>query len=327
MGVRFDPHWHYHGLECLRLENEHVALEILPELGAKILRIHDRARDRDVLWRAPRVAPHTAPFGANFDDHWAGGWDEAFPGGAASVTRHGDAIPYMGELWMQRARWYVEECTTDRVVLVFSVDTPITPARWQRRLTLEAGASAFTLDYRIENIGFRPFDFNWGLHAVQAISPDHRFDVPAVRGEVDEDGGGVLGRTGEFYRWPMLGERDMRRPLGPEALDFTLHYLTELREGWLSCTDTAARRGFGLVFDRAVFPVVWLWASYGGWRGNYHAIVEPWTGYPSSLADAVTAGHARELVPGRALETSLSAVVYGGVESVSALRADGSVTP
>ncbi|WP_033287811.1 hypothetical protein [Amycolatopsis jejuensis] len=327
MGVRFDPHWRYHGLECLRVENEHVALEILPDVGAKIHRIVDKARDHNVLWHAPRVAPHTAPLGSNFDDHWAGGWDEAFPGGEASATRYGDAIPYMGELWTQRAEWHVEECSAQRVVLVFSILTPITTARWQRRLTVEAGVSAFTVDYRIENIGLRPFDFNWGLHPVQAISPAHRFDVPARQAEVAEDGGGVLGRVGDRYRWPLFGDRDLCRALGPEALDFTLHYLTELDDGWLACTDTAARRGFGLTFDREVFPVVWLWASYGGWRGAYHAIVEPWTGYPSSLADATALGRARVLAPGEALETSLSAVVYGGVESVSSLQADGSVRP
>lgn len=228
---------------------------------------------------------------------------------------------------MHEAAWRVDEDSNDRVVIVFTVLTPITPARWQRRLTLEAGASTFRLDYRIENIGTRAFDFNWGLHPAQAISPSHRVDVPARKGEVDEDGGGVLGRTGETYAWPRLGDRDMRQALGPEAVDLTLHYLTELDDGWLACTDTDARRGFGLVFDREVFPVVWLWVSYGGWRGNYHAIVEPWTGFPSSLSEAVAAGRARVLEPGESLETSITAVIYGGVESVSRLQADGSVTP
>jgi galactose mutarotase-like enzyme len=326
MAVRFDPHWRFRGMECLRLENEHLALEILPELGAKIHRIVDKARDEDVLWHAPRITPHTVPFGANFDDHWSGTWDEVFPGGVAAVNRHGDAIPYMGELWTQHARWHVEESSEQRVVLVFSILTPITPARWQRRLTLEAGSSAIRLDYRIENVGLRPFDFNFGLHPAQAVSPAHRIDVPARLGEVDEDGGGVLGRNGETYEWPMLGELDVRRVLGPEALDFTLHYLTDLTDGWLACTDTTARRGFGLTFDRTVFPVVWMWLSYGGFRGAYHAVVEPWTGYPSSLPDAVTAGRARSLAPSEAFETSISAVVYGGVESVSRLQSDGSVT-
>jgi hypothetical protein len=326
MSCRFDPHWRYHGLECLRLENEHVALELLPELGGKIYRLVDKARDHDVLWHSPRVAPHIAALHSNFDDHWPGGWDEAFPGGAPSTNRYGDEMPYMGELWTQRAEWRLEQCSPQQVELVLLITTPITPARWERRLTLTTGSPVIGLRYRLENVGYRPFDFSWGIHPVQSISPSHRFDVPARRAEVDEHGGGVLGSKGDAYAWPQFGELDMRRALGPAADDFALHYLTELEDGWVACTDTAARRGFGLVFDRAVFPVVWLWLVYGGWRGYYHAIMEPWTGYPSPLAEAVAAGRARELAPGAALETQLSAVIYGGVESVSRLNADGSVS-
>jgi hypothetical protein len=323
--VRFDSRWRYRGLECLRLENEHVALDVLPELGAKIHRLVDKARDHDILWHSPRVAPHLVPLHANFDDHWSGGWDEAFPGGAPSTNRYGDELPYMGELWTQHAEWRVEEDSPERAEVVFSTMTPITPARWERRLVLESGSPVVRLRYRIENLDRRPFDFNWGIHPVQAISPAHRFDAPARRAEVDEHGGGVLGRKGDTYDWPLFGDLDVRRVLGPETDDFALHYLTELDDGWVACTDSAARRGFGLVFDRAVFPVIWLWLVYGGWRGYYQAIMEPWTGYPSPLAEAVAAGRALTLGPGQALETEVSAVLYGGVESISRLGADGSV--
>jgi hypothetical protein len=162
---------------------------------------------------------------------------------------------------------------------------------------------------------------------VQAISPAHRFDAPARRAEVDEHGGGILGNQGDRYDWPHFRELDVRGALGPDADDFALHYLTELDAGWVACTDTAAERGFGLVFDHSLFTVVWLWMVYGGWRGYYHAIMEPWTGYPSPLADAVAAGRARSLEPGAVLETKLAAVLYGGVRSVSNLTGDGSVTP
>jgi hypothetical protein len=325
MGCRFDPHWRYHGLECLRIENEYLSLDLLPELGAKIYRLVDKARDHDVLWHSSRVTPHAAPLSANFDDHWSGGWDEAFPGGAPSVNRYGDELPYMGELWTGHAEWHLEECSRNRVRLYTSITTPITTARWERWLELESGRPVARIRYRIENLGYRPFDFNWGIHPVQAITPNHRFDVPARRAEVDENGGGALGQKGHVYSWPVLGDLDVRRALGPEMCDFALHYLTELDDGWVACTDTVAERGFGLVFDRLIFPVVWLWLVYGGWRGYYHAIMEPWTGYPSRLAEAVASGRARYLDPGEALETTLTAVVYGGVDSVSSLSADGSV--
>src|SRR5437868_12323182 len=98
---------------------------------------------------------------------------------------------------------------------------------------------------------------------------------------------------------------DVRRALPADAGCCALHYLTELRDGWVATTDTAARRGFGLVFDRELFPVVWLWMVYGGWRGYYHAIAEPWTGYPSPLAEAVAAGRARTPDAGAVLATEV----------------------
>jgi len=325
MTCRIDDGWAYRGLKCIRLENEHIAVDVLPELGGNIFRLIDKVRDHDLLWKSPRVRPHRAELHANFDDHWAGGWDEAFPGGAPSLNRHGDQLPYMGELWTQAARYEIAASGPDAVELVLTIDTPITPARWTRRLRIERGSPAMTIAYRLEHTGFQPFDFNWGIHPVQAISPAHRFDVPARRALVDESGGGALGTLGDSYDWPIFGSLDVREALGPEVASFALHFLTELEDGWVAATDTRARRGFGLCFDRELFGVIWLWLVYGGWRGYYHAIVEPWTGYPSPLADAVAAGRARVLNPGEVLETEVTAVLYGGVQSVSRLQADGSV--
>jgi len=49
---------------------------------------------------APYLCMHRAELHANFDDHWAGGWDEAFPGGVPTPNRYGDLLPHMGELWI-----------------------------------------------------------------------------------------------------------------------------------------------------------------------------------------------------------------------------------
>jgi Domain of unknown function (DUF5107) len=326
MGARIDDRWTYHGLQVVRMENARLAVDVMPELGGKILRIVDKRGDRDVLWHSPRVEPHRAELHANFDDHWPGGWDEAFPGGAPSLNRYGDQLPYMGELWTTAAAHRIVRADPGGVELELTLATPITPARWTRRLVLDGDAPVLRIGYRLENAGTMPFDYNWGLHPVAAISPRHRFDVPARLAEVDENGGGTLGVKGDRYEWPMFNGTDVRHALGPDAGCFALHYLTELSEGWVATTDTATRRGFGLVFDHALFPVVWLWMVYGGWRGYYHAIAEPWTGYPSPLAEAVAAGRARVLDPGGVLETEVTAVVYEGVEGVSRLSADGTAT-
>jgi hypothetical protein len=72
--------------------------------------------------------------------------------------------------------------------------------------------------------------------------------------------------------------------------------------------------------------VVWFCLVYGGWRGYYQALVEPWTGYPSPLDEAVRAGQARVLEPGQTQSTEVTAVIYDGVEQVTRLSPDGTVS-
>lgn len=326
MSCRVDAGWSSCGLRSLRVENERISVEILPSLGGKIHQFVDKARDLDVLWHAPGVAPRAAPLHADFDDHWSGGWDEIFPCGLRSTNRYGDELPHMGELWTGEAAWSIVEAGPDHVEVVLSQSTPITPARWTRTLSLEAGSPVLDVAYTLENVGSAAFDFNWGLHPALEISPSTRFDIPARRGEVDDSGGDLLGRTGQVYDWPQLGSLDLRQALSPTANCFALHYLTELEDGWVAATDIARQRGFGLVFDRAVLPVVWLWLVYGGWRDYYHAILEPWTGYPSSLVQALQRGRALTLLPGEVLETRVAAIVYSGVRSVHRLERDGFVS-
>jgi hypothetical protein len=331
MSPRIDPHWTYRGLPAVRMENRWMAVEVLPDAGAKIFRLIDKVADRNVLWENPRIPPHRAPVFASMDDHWSGGWDEIFPGGAPSTDRYGEASPYMGELWSAVGWQWRAEASRDEVTLTCWVETPITPARYTRVLRLTDDAPVLRSDIRLEHIGTMPFDYCLGIHPSLAISPRHRFDVPGTDVEVDEFGGERrLGERGDRYTWPMLRLRDgttvdVRRIQGPEIRSFALHYVTGLTAGWAACTDTSIRRGFGLVFDRDLFQVVWLWQVFGGWRGYYHAAMEAWTSWPGALADAVKSGRAREMKPGDVLETTVHAVVFGGVGAVHELRADGSV--
>lgn len=319
-----DDNWTHHGLRVVRLQNRHLAIDVLPQRGANIFRVLDKHRDLDVLWKSPRVAPHVAAVHADFDDHWAGGWDDAFPGGRSSRNRYGDLLPYMGEVWTAPADYRVE-VADDAIVLSTTVRTPITPAELTRTITLRADEERFTLSYQLSNIGTMPFDYNWGVHPSLAIRPGMRFDIPATRGLVDEAGGELLGLPGDEYDWPTLRGRDLRTADDIDVGAFALHYLTGLTAGWVAATDVADRRGFGLCFDHELFPVVWFCLVYGGWRGYQQALIEPWTGYPSPLQDAVAAGRARLLDPGETQRTEVVAALYDGVAAVSELRPDGTV--
>ncbi|HEX9245599.1 MAG TPA: hypothetical protein VGA35_05510 [bacterium] len=329
MPVRVDDGWSYAGLPVVRIENAALVADIVPSLGGKVLHLVDKRADRNVLWRHPRIPPHAGPLQANVDDHYSGGWDDAFPTGSPGQNRWGDQLPYLGEIWNLALTARLEEGSSARARLVLEGQTPITPARWTRTITVEGDAPALSIETRIENTGYLPFDFNWGSHPALAVHPGFRIDVPATTARVDDAAGGALGRSGDSFEYPILrtpgGEIDVRRVLPPETGAYALHILEGLAAGWVAATDVPHRYGFGVVFDHQVHRAVWQWMVYGGFRGWYHVILEPWLAGPPSLEDAVAAGEARVLGPGQVFEDRMWGVLYHGVEGVAGLHPDGSV--
>ncbi len=317
------------GRAVVSLENAALRVSVMPDAGGHIFELIDRVADRDLLWHNQRTPLRPAPYGAYFDDWWSGGWDEIFPSGDLG-TFHDESMPYMGELWC--VPWTVESWSdAGEAVILGSAFGTIAPARFERRLALHADEPVLRVRYRIENLDTRPLPFTWGIHPVFAVTPDHRIDLPAGEMLVGVSSDPSMGTPGQVYRWPSLpdpaapgGMRDMGRVRARDAAVFGGHWATGLREGWLALTDTRTKRGVSILFDRAVFPDAWLWQVYGGWRGHHHLAIEPWTGHPQRLDDAITAGRALELAVGGMLETEVAFVLHEGLESVSAVeqRAD-----
>ena len=329
MSARLIRGWSVHGLEAWILENAALRVVVLPDAGGKVLELVDKAADRDLLWRNPRVPPRRAPFGANFDDWWCGGWDEIFPTGDVAHL-HGEPLPYMGELWS--VSWAAREQVAapgTAAMATFGLGT-IAPVRFERVLELRGDQPVLRASYRLTNLDRRPLPFVWGIHPAFAVSATHRIDLPATQMLVGAASDRSLGSVGQTYTWPYLpvpdapGDGlDVRQVRGAEALVFGGHWATELREGWLALTDASTARGLAMVFPLDVFPAVWLWQVYGGWRGHYHVALEPWTAYPMRLDDASATGRARSLGPGETLEANLAFVVYAGRTSVERVEQAG----
>jgi galactose mutarotase-like enzyme len=323
MSTRLIRGWSVHGFDAWILENAALRVVVVPELGGKVLELVDKAGDRDLLWHNPRTRPRRAPFGGNFDDWWCGGWDEIFPTG--DVARlHGDPLPYMGELWS--VPWTVrDESVSERAVAITTIGhATVAAARLERRLELRGDEPILRATYRLANLDLRPLPYLWGIHPAFAVSSDHRIDLPAASMLVGVSSDVTLGAPGDTYEWPNLclpgganATRDMRRVQPREAAVFGGHWATQLAEGWVALTDTRARRGIAIAFPPDIFTAVWLWQVYGGWRGHYHVALEPWTGHPMQLDEAVEAGAASMLGIGETREASVALVVYADQDGVA----------
>src|SRR5512139_1217139 len=107
--LRLDLNWQYRGLQVVRLENDLLCIDILPELGAKIYNFVHKPSGRNLLWHNPTLPPAPQQYGAAFDDNWSGGWDELLPNDLPRPAEapYGDLLPDHGEFWSQAAGWEV----------------------------------------------------------------------------------------------------------------------------------------------------------------------------------------------------------------------------
>jgi hypothetical protein len=327
-GARVSDAWSYHGFLALVLENSRLRVTVVPGHGAKILELSSKRAGRDLLYHHPRVDLRPPVFGANADDWWTGGIDEIAPTGHAAVV-NGEQLPFLGEFWSQAWGHAIDDAGPERAAVHLWAEGVITPLRIDRWLELAPDSAVLRARHRLTNVGVEPVDFAWGIHPGIAVQPGSRIDVPARRG-VYAEGHAVNGvEPGTEFDWPILpaggGALDLgvARPADPPSWELT--YAAQLAGGWLAVTDPDGS-GFGVAFDERVFPVVWVWGVWGGWRGLYTVAVEPWTSWPARLDEVIAAGRQRTLDPGETLETELLYVAYEAMATVSGIDGDGRVS-
>ncbi len=242
---------------------------------------------------------------------------------------NGDILPDHGEVWCQPSEWEVVEAGREVASVRFTSFGRVLPTRFEKLVTLCSGEQFIRLHYKFTNSGSQPLPFLWNIHPPMVVTPDTRLDVPAHTGFVDAWNSERF-EAGAQFEWPYgttrQGERvDLRlvMPSNAPAADF--FYLPDVRQGWYAVTDRAAQVGFGLVFPLEVFPHLWLFRTFGGWRGLNTLILEASTGYPNDLTIAHGAGHCAVLDPETTIEAEVLATAYEGVTGVQHIGADGVV--
>jgi hypothetical protein len=329
--VRFEREWQYNGCRVLRLESDLLRVDVLPEVGGRIWSLVHKPEDREYLWHHPRIKPAVVPPGTGYDDTFAGGWDELFP--SDSLCRHeGETYPDHGEYWTRTLDWALER-EGDACTVHLSAEGAVTPTRMERWITLQAGSPVVRLQYRLTHLGEHAFDYMWKLHPALRVGSSHEILIPGGAARIAAAGCGRLSSDRTDFVWPHApgGPGDTvdlaHIPATSGVPGWEMVYVTELHAGWCGVLDHATRSGLGIAFDRDLFNNVWLFQSFGGWRGlNNLAILEPSTAFPYDLAEAARSGRIARLEPGQVLETQVTAVVFTGREGIEDIALDGQVS-
>jgi hypothetical protein len=235
----------------VELANARLRVTVLPELGGKIARLTSRATGREWLWRNPHLPYRPAAPGDSYVAlHDTGGIDECFP------EVHGEVF---GRSW-----------TEEQGGAALAFATP----RYRLARSLRLGDASLELRYALENRSNRELAFVWCLHALLAIGPGMRLELP---GGAEVVPGPERRLAEKSFLAAGGGEVGLRTADGAEALHFA--------------------------FDPREIPFVGLWQNYGGWSGAgtepyFNLGIEPSIGDADSLEEARARGTAGVLAPG-----------------------------
>ena len=285
---------------ALEMENESIALTLLPELGGKLISLRDLRAGHEWLWRSTRLPLARHTHGASYIEVAdTGGWDECFPTVAPCVyplsPYRGRALPDHGDVWSQP--WATEVQQSREQLLIASTCRSVTlPCTFSRRLRLRGAAPTLEMAYEVHNQGRDAVAFIWSAHPLFALSAGMRLQVPPdARFNVYSTTPTSALPDGRGLQWPFTVHSDGHAvaldPLpGPDAGIAFKIWSDPLSAGW--ATLDAPRAALHLRFDVSEVPQLAVWLNAGGWSGiggapYYNLALEPCIGAQDSLAEAV----------------------------------------
>lgn len=297
--------------QAMVLESVALRVVVVPSLGARVWELEDKVRGRQWIWNRGLANLRDQPVGASYDDVWAGGWEELFPNDAAGPFE-GRNLPDHGEWWA--SRWEVaEQRGGAEPSLRLTCRMNVVRALCTKEFRLLADGATLAVRYAIRSEERLPFHFLFKQHLPIQLGPYCRLRLPGgMARAVDASFGTHLTDTNEF-EWPHL-------PGGGRPVDFQnippesgrqqeFLYVRELPEPWCGVDDMSNAASIRMRFDPSALPYVWLFLTYGGWRGHYTAVLEPCTNMPKDLTEAVHLGQSARLEPGQEFATQVSVAV------------------
>jgi hypothetical protein len=294
------------GLAALAIENAHLRMLVIPELGGKVISLVRRPSGYEFLWRHPGRSLRPAAYGADFAAYDISGWDECFPSIAEVVYPKepwtGTVVPDHGELWTLPWHYQVEVDTlrmwthSVRFAYHFQRTFHFTPS------------GGIDLAYEVSNPTPFPLHGFWSMHPFFNVTPASRLLLPQgirVRVEISTDWR-IAPFLGESP-WPLAVDRRHNQPVdlsvmgAPDQGTIEKLYTTPLPEGWAALYHPDDEHFLAFTFDRDEIPFMGICQMRGGWPStgepSYSLILEPCNGWPDRLDLAIDRG-AGLVVPG-----------------------------
>lgn len=262
---------------------------MVPALGGRVISLRSRRTGREWCWHQPRPDWLWANRpGDNFGGSPQAGIDECVPTVAGCEWR-GRAVPDHGEVWAEA--WTLEPAELAAGRLTATVRCAVSPLEFRRTIRADdSGAGDFVFEYALTNLSAEPQEYLWCLHPLFTIEPGDRMELPE---EVQSWrlNGGLGDREIGFgdvwnYPEPFPGVRLDRLETPGMPRGCVKGFAGPLTEGRAALVNDRTGDRLELSWDARELPWLGVWLN----RGHvdfHHVALEPTSGAPDSLTDAV----------------------------------------
>ena len=291
-----------HKVEILIAENDHIKVEIAPEMGGKIISIYNKYLKKEFLWNNKNMELSPSLPGDDYDSNFWGGIDELIPN---DIPEKINSINYPdhGELWTTPLKY---KLTDDLISLYGSLK--LSGLYYQKDVYLDPKSPLIYQQYKIKNESNANLHFLWKLHAALVIEEGDQLVTYAQKAKVVDSDYSRFMNLDEFS-WPLIENTDASIvPFKNNTVDF--FYLYNNKQAEMNFLSGGKNHLFKYSYDKKVFPYQWYFASYGGFYNHFTAILEPCSSMPMSVNEANMNNNCTFLEPNQEINTLVS--IYAG---------------
>jgi galactose mutarotase-like enzyme len=226
-------------------------------------------------------------------------------------------LPDHGDVWCLPSSI---ETVAEKIRLITSLKS--LPLRFTKEVQLRE--NAVRIDYEATNLSPSTVNFLWSAHPLLEVEAGAEIILPPEVKEVEVEWSKDerLGKAADRCGWPKASERSGRtvtlNSVAPPSTGTADKLFTgPLSEGFCGMFLPSKNETIAFRFDPGLVPYVGLWICQGGWPESradkqFTVALEPCSGRPDSLAEAIRRNECVVLGRGKTLRWWMEIEVNGG---------------
>ncbi|WPJ95856.1 hypothetical protein SH580_20785 [Coraliomargarita algicola] len=271
------------GFEVLGARNEYWAIEVVPDLGGKVISLQDQVSRREWLWS--RLEDRSLMKDLRFGFGNLMGADELLPN-LKPETRQGHALPDHGEVWSSSVDWDADLLENSGTLKTY-LDLKVLPIRYMREISLDG--AMLRMRFIVENLSDKKIPFLWAWHPIITVEEGDTMYMDTVPPKFRVVGYPGLRQVsiGDVITWPGLEAGvDLSQLSFPEIPKAGIKvYSDSPSDGRILLSNTFTGSALTVEYDLGYLPYLAIWLSRGVWGNAHHLILEPTNRSSEYLSD------------------------------------------